>query len=295
MKISSSWWFPFSLLTERCWLHSLEQTSKVLLSRLLKATAPFYAKLAKRVRNSSPLLLCFSYLRHPISSWLALLFFISLIFLFLFNNDMNMCVTHDSHKHFEIYELRPHISRRIIMLCWNILWKSSYILGGTECSSKTHYNLLRLFDCCIKISFEFFFFCVIEESKHLFLWLSSTGINLPDIIARQFLDCSLALNFFVSSLRQKNSFVSLPFFPRIFHTFIRAISPSLSLSDFTFTFIIFFWCLLYSKRHFLVHFSSWKSWHSLQSFIQIQDITLLMNGELFFIYTCCPALCSRSW
>lgn len=150
-----------------------------------------------------------------------------------------MCVTHDSHKHFEIYELRPHISRCIIMLCWNILWKSSYVLGGTECSSKIHYNLLRLFDCCIKISFGFL--CVIEESKHICF----SGYHRPESICRILLHANFSTAlwlsiFSASSLRQKSSFVSLPFVHRIFRAFIRAISPSLSLSDFTFTFIIFF-------------------------------------------------------
>lgn len=165
---------------------------------------------------------------------------------------------------------------------------------GTECSSKTHYNLLRLFDCCIKISFGFL--CVIEESKHICF----SGYYRPESICRILLHANFSTAlwlsiFSASSLRQKSPFVSLPFVPRIFRAFIRAISPSLSLSDFTFTFIIFFWCLLYLKRHFLVHFSPWKSWHSLQTFIQTQDISLLMNGELFFIYTCCPVLCSISW
>lgn len=162
---------------------------------------------------------------------------------------MNMCVTHDSHKHFEIYELRPHISRCIIMLCWNILWKSSYVLGGTECSSKTHYNLLRLFDCCIKISFGFL--CVIEESKHICF----SGYHRPESICRILLHANFSTAlwlsiFSASSLRQKSSFVSLPFVHRIFRAFIRAISPSLSLSDFTFTFIIFFLVPFVFKKTF---------------------------------------------
>lgn len=101
---------------------------------------------------------------------------------------------------------------------------------GTGCSSKTHYNLLRLFDCCIKISFGFL--CVIEESKHiLFLWLSSTGINLPDIIARQFLDCSLALNFFPLLLPVKRalSYLFLLFPASFAHSYAQSLPLFLSL------------------------------------------------------------------
>lgn len=134
-KFLPSRWFPSSPLTERCWLHSLRriQISKVLLSCLLKATAPFL----RETRQTSPQLISSSSLfLLSSSSDIFLTCFFSLsrsfFFLFLFNNDMNMRVshTHDSHKHFEIYELRPHINRCIIMLCWNIPWKSSCILGG---------------------------------------------------------------------------------------------------------------------------------------------------------------------
>lgn len=113
---------------------------------------------------------------------------------------------------------------------------------GTECSSKTHYNLLRLFDCCIKISFGFL--CVIEESKHLFLWLSSTGINLPDIIARQFLDCSLALNFFRFFSPSKEPFrISSFCSPHLSRIHTRNLSLSFSL-----------WFHLHIYNFFLVPF-----------------------------------------
>lgn len=95
---------------------------KVLSSCLLKQYLFMRNSSDKSATNFS--LLCFFYLYHRIQylPYLLFLTYSSLLslarssfFLFLFNNDMNMCVTHDSHKHFEIYELRPRVSRCIIM------------------------------------------------------------------------------------------------------------------------------------------------------------------------------------
>lgn len=172
------------------------------------------------------------------------------------------------------------------MLCWNILG-SHHIFSGTESSSKTHYDLLRLLDCCIKIPWISSRDWGIETPR-LFLWLSSTGINLSDIIARQFLDCSLALNFF-RFFSSFSSFISFPLTLSFSASLIHSYAQSLPLSLWFYLHIYnFFWCLLYSKRHFLVRFFSWRSWHSLQPFIQTQDIVLLTNGELFSYILAAP-------
>lgn len=86
-------------------------------------------------RQTSPQLISSSSLFLLSSSFdifLIYFFFLSrsFFFLFLFNNDMNMCVTHDSHKHFEIYELRPHINRCIITCCAEIYFGSHHIFSG---------------------------------------------------------------------------------------------------------------------------------------------------------------------
>lgn len=116
------------------------------------------------------------------------------------------------------------------MLCWNILG-SHHIFSGTESSSKTHYDLLRLLDCCIKIPWISSRDWGIETPR-LFLWLSSTGINLSDIIARQFLDCSLALNFF-RFFSSFSSFISFPltlsFSTSLIHSYAQSLPLSLSL------------------------------------------------------------------
>lgn len=81
------------------------QTSKVL-SIMSSKTAPFYVKLVRRVRNHL-LFFSSSLLHTPISTIESNIFltscFHSLLFLSLFNNDMNMCVSHMIHINISKY------------------------------------------------------------------------------------------------------------------------------------------------------------------------------------------------
>lgn len=118
------------------------------------------------------------------------------------------------------------------------------------------------------------------KTPRLFPWLSSTGIDLLHIIARQlFLDRSLALKFFpllsvklslsLSRISSLNSF--LPLHLSYIHT--RNLSLSLSRSrsfsptDFTFTFIIFLVPFIFKKTFSGPFFFFEILTHSLQSFI----------------------------
>lgn len=122
------------------------QTPKILRCPLLKAAAPIYAKLVRRVRTNSS---CSIYPRHRrfSSDHVCIFFFaptslsFSLSF-FLHSTIIWICaplVISDSHRHLEIHELRPRVSDCIIALRWNILWK----LRGRKSSVKAP----RLFSC----------------------------------------------------------------------------------------------------------------------------------------------------
>lgn len=129
---------------------------------------------------------------------------------------------------------------------------------GTESSGKA--LLPRLFSSCVKIPFEFLH-DLIEEPKSrllsvLLIYQLYRNRFTGHIIARQIIRL-LGLPF--PLLSSSISFSPPPplsyyFFSSILSSFLRSRMLSFSLTDFICTLIIFFWRLLYSKRHFLVRF-----------------------------------------
>lgn len=182
------------------------------------------------------------------------------------------------------------------MLRWNIFWKSSYISR----ERKVLVKLTTIYSAYSIVAQRFLgFLRLIEESK-LHVYFSS--YHQPESIYRILLHAnfstlaSLALNFFrfFSSSSSLVSFPSTLSFPVFFvHSYTQSLP--LFLSDFTFTFIIFLVPFVFKKTFFGPFFF----------FLEILTFASITYSDsryrsanerrAFFIYTCCPALCSISW
>lgn len=169
---------------------------------------------------------------------------------------------------------------------------------GTESSSKAPSPVL--FSSCVKNP-PGFPRDSIEELKPRSLSLFSPGSpTLPESIYGAY--CTKYLSTPQSSSSASSLRQALSLLLSYYHLLPSAVSPfthsrtlSFSLTGFTCTLVIFFWRLLYSKRHFLVRFFFFLEILRPQvSITQTRDTALLTSGELFSYILAAPALRSVS-
>jgi len=140
----------------------------------------------------------------------------------------------------------------------------------------------------------------LKFQRFSFFSLPSAGISSPCIIARR-TSLSLASSFshLVSSSNSHSCFLPadtfsllLPFYTCLIHISFTSHSCSLPLFTLALFFFFFFWCLLYSKRHFLVRFSSGNLRQPSRSFAHIQDTRSANERRAFLHILAAPLFAS---